>query len=206
MNQFTIVVLITMSERPQRLAKTNALNVIYGHQSDSSDSDLGVEEDDVAFQREINVSDGDDLYEIQQPESDEDILLEDQVVILSGDEENEMDSEGDESETSDATFVSPNGIEWKNSNQSTGRENTANVFAVKRGFLPGIRPCDEREAFLSIFHNLVDIALLNTNECGRRFHRESTLSWKPIDDDEMLAFLGKYSIRISLILCTLHIF
>ena len=93
MNQFTIVVLITMSERPQRLAKTNALNVIYGHQSDSSDSDLGVEEDDVAFQREINVSDGDDLYEIQQPESDEDILLEDQVVILSGDEENEMDSE-----------------------------------------------------------------------------------------------------------------
>ena len=138
MNQFTIVVLITMSERPQRLAKTNALNVIYGHQSDSSDSDLGVEEDDVAFQREINVSDGDDLYEIQQPESDEDILLEDQVVILSGDEENEMDSEGDESETPDATFVSPNGIEWKNSNQSTGRENTANVFAVKRGFLPGI--------------------------------------------------------------------
>ena len=64
-----------------------------GHQSDSSDSDLGVEEDDVAFQREINVSDGDDLYEIQNPESDEDILLEDQVVILSGDEENEMDSE-----------------------------------------------------------------------------------------------------------------
>lgn len=178
-----------MSERPSRLSKSRAINLIYNRQSDSSSSESGVEEDDVAFEREADHSEDEDPLCEGTADSDDDILNEDQIVSMSSDE---FESSEDEEVNVPVSFISSNGTQWQNSSLSSGRESIANIFHGRRGFSPGIHPIDEKEAFLSIFHNLVNIVILNTNKSGRRFHKQSGQPWKTIEEDEMLVFLGMF--------------
>ena len=175
-----------MSERPSRLSKSRAINLIYNRQSDSSSSESGVEEDDVAFEREADHSEDEDPLCEGTADSDDDILNEDQIVSMSSDE---FESSEDEEVNVPVSFISSNGTQWQNSSLSSGRESIANIFHGRRGFSPGIHPIDEKEAFLSIFHNLVNIVILNTNKSGRRFHKQSGQPWKTIEEDEIWHFL-----------------
>ena len=149
-----------------------------------SDSDTGVEDDDVAFHHEDDHPDVVDSS-IHQNEPKDD----DELVVLSSASDSNTDNEENRS-----PLVSPSGIEWNISKAATGREHRANIFTGRRGFVPGLRRTDEKEAFLVVFHDLIETALLFTIKSGRRFasHSGGLHQWKNVEREEMLAFLGKF--------------
>jgi hypothetical protein len=170
-------------------------------ESDSdSDSDTGLEDDDVAFYDEDDHSDivdtrtqqrSDVVTSLQHDDSEDDILYDDELEVMSL-------SESDPDEEAVHTFgiglVSPSGVKWSNTKTASGREHRANVFIGRRGFIPGLRPAQEKEAFLAVFHDLVETAIAYTNKSGKRWASSSGAPhrWRNVDNDEMLAFIGKF--------------
>jgi hypothetical protein len=160
----------------------------------SSDSDDGVDEDDVAFHKQelsdiIGV-----VNSCNEPEDDDEALFEEQLELMmeSSDDSSDQDDEAPTSSQRPSS-VSPSGVKWIETKPAIGREHRANIFTGRQGFMTGLRPATEREAFLVTFGELVDTATLYTNKSGRRWAitKGKHELWKSVDKDEILAFIGE---------------
>lgn len=128
-----------MSARPQRAAKQRALQILLQEEpvaSEDSSSDEGVEDNDVAFQRQgDSPSETDSEVEVP-PDLDEDVLFEDEVEDLLSSSESEL-SEAEEEQVAyePASLLAPNGVQWQLTRPAVGREPRANIFTGRRGFI-----------------------------------------------------------------------
>lgn len=181
-----------MNNRPSRRAKQRAIQVLQETNTEIySTSDVGVDEDDVAFERsEVTISDESGVSVLSESDY---ALFEDEVQNLSLTSENEStDFEEENAASHHRSLLSPSEVQWQFTRPAGGREPRANIFTCRSGFLPGLRPANETEAFMSLFNELVQTALLYTNKSGKRSARTPAVTWKFVTKEEMLAFIGEF--------------
>ena len=146
-----------MNNRPRKATKVLANIALFEEEFVSSEDNLGIEEDDVAFHQPDDESESSEANILANvSDSDENELTLDQICDMSAGCVESIDETDNDELTS---LVAPNGIQWWTLNPViVGRESRSNVFNGRRGFVPGIRPSNEKEAFLTVFYNLVQIA------------------------------------------------
>lgn len=181
--------------RPSRIAKSRAIQALLPEEldhEDESESETGIEEDDVAFQHiENDESDSESEDGVSDSDCRDDTLYNDQLDDMSL-SETDSDDSVEQVATSYAGLTSPSGMKWSETKAPIGREHLANIFTGKRGFMTGLRPLNEKEAFLSVFGELIKTAIIYTNKSGKRWANANRgQKWKSVDEDEMLAFIGE---------------
>lgn len=180
--------------RHPRAAKTQALELLIGNQSDTSDdSVVESEQSETGDEVEVEVQ-SEDLDNI--PEDDD---FDEEIV--------HWHSSGEDSDSDDIpklppfpqpVELSPDGREWRKGlpKNAIGRQPKENVFRGMPGTVKhGIHPESEKDALLVFTNDLIQNAVMYTNLQGRRtvgrcnqVNKQKT--WRKTDTEEMEAFFG----------------
>lgn len=172
---------IEMASRqlPRRVARSAALenlNLRYNEADDDDQEFPQHEEDDFG-----ELVDGEtNVLDISDEEIDE--------TAVRRESETEESSDEESGESVQEELLSPSGVNWREQpTESThGRVPARNVFSARRGFRRGIHPESQKEAFLVIFEDIVEVATMYANLAGRRLADQ----WLVTDFTEMLSFIG----------------
>lgn len=113
---------------------------------------------------------------------------------LSNSEDNTSDSDND-TNSDNETYTAPSGRHWSRptANSHRGRFARPNVMHHRPGFLSGLHPECEKEAFDVFTTDLLEILVRYTNlEARRRILQITWLQtvWNDVDRIEMEAFIG----------------
>lgn len=176
-------------ELPERRARVQALRII-NLDANPLDEDIdnelnaNVEEDDAVIDYII---DADDTIVDPDVDIDNDDLVDEEMGFHSDFDENDVPDDDSN------TFTAPSTREWSTTRSiDRGRPLQRNIFdTANQGFRRGLRPDSRAEAFMIIFHDIIDLVVINTNRHGRRTFRDK---WKYTTKEEILAYIGLHSL------------
>jgi hypothetical protein len=191
--------------RPTRQAKKTALRILQGQYSESEPDDandilaaVGAQEDDVVCHFPVSDEIYSDLAAFPNANgmNDDDMLDEEDVELISSgsDIDASIESEEETPHPCSSPLLSPSGVVWYEypRKASTGRASSHNVFTGRPGIRVGLHPNNEKEAFLTLFDNIIDLCVRYTNLEGRRRLAAKQISWTQTSRDEMEAFFGMH--------------
>ena len=171
-----------------RNARVVAVRQLFGFAEESNELVEQIEEDDVrasANYEDENDNDGQEEEgideEIEEDENDD--------FIFHIDDDESEDNDNIFSHDAD-TETSKDGTGWSSSYSFAGRRPARNVLTQTPGFNRGLHPQSNKEAFLVIFDEIIDIVVSYTNLAIRRISRENGFTWRTTNREEIESFLG----------------